>query len=71
MLRGAATDLGMNDEELANMLAQTVPLKRLGSIEEIGDLTVFLASDKSKYITGQEVVFDRGNIIQETKANLI
>jgi len=67
MLRGVAADLGMNDEEFANKLAETVPLKRLGSIDEIGDLAVFLASDESKYITGQEIVFDGGNIIQEEK----
>jgi NAD(P)-dependent dehydrogenase (short-subunit alcohol dehydrogenase family) len=45
-----------------------VPLGRLGSIDELGDLAVFLASDESKYITGAEFVFDGGNIIQEEKA---
>jgi NAD(P)-dependent dehydrogenase (short-subunit alcohol dehydrogenase family) len=69
MLRGAAADLGMKDEEFVNMLSPTVPLKRLGSPTEVGDLAVFLASDDSKYITGQEIVFDGGNIIQETKGN--
>lgn len=40
---------------------------RLGTMEEVGDLAVFLASDSSKYITGTEVVIDGGNIIQEHK----
>jgi hypothetical protein len=71
MLRGAAADLGMNGEEFASKLAETVPLKRLGSIDEIGDLAAFLASDESKYITGQEIVFDGGNIIQETKGDFV
>jgi hypothetical protein len=71
MLRGGAREMGIDENEFVRLLAQTVPLKRLGSIQEIGDLAVFLASDESKYITGQEIVFDGGNIIQELKANLI
>lgn len=38
------------DQFLAN-----VPLKRLGGAEEVADAAVFLASDMSKYITGQVI----------------
>ncbi len=48
-------------------MGKEIPLGRLGTIEEMGDLAVFLASDKSKYITGVEIVIDGGNIIQEHK----
>ena len=54
-------------KEYVAQLAKSIPLGRLGSTEEIGDLAVFLASDASKYITGTEIVFDGGNIIQESK----
>ena len=37
-----------------------IPLKRGGSPEEVADLTVFLASDMSKYITGQIIEINGG-----------
>jgi len=53
--------------EKERKIAASIPLKRFGSTEDIGDLAVFLASDESKYITGTEIVIDGGNIIQEVK----
>jgi NAD(P)-dependent dehydrogenase (short-subunit alcohol dehydrogenase family) len=53
--------------EKERKIAESIPLKRFGSIEDIGDLAVFLASDESKYITGTEIVIDGGNIVQEVK----
>ncbi len=48
---------GMIDEE---ELATRAPLGRLGKTEEIADTAVFLASEESKYITGQTIVVDGG-----------
>jgi 3-oxoacyl-[acyl-carrier protein] reductase len=45
----------------------SIPMKYLGRAEQAGDLVRFLVSDESEYITGLEVVFDGGNIIQEMK----
>lgn len=36
------------------------PMGRLGRVEEIADLAVYLASDESAYMTGQEVRIDGG-----------
>lgn len=67
LLRGVPKELGLDENDFIQMLSRSVPMKRLGTIDEIGDLAVFLASEESKYITGQEIVFDGGNIIQEEK----
>ena len=37
-----------------------IPLARLGRLEEVGPLLVFLASDASDYITGETVFIDGG-----------
>ncbi len=67
LLRGVPKELGIDEETFLETLSKSVPMKRLGTIDEIGDLAVFLASEESRYITGQEIVFDGGNIIQEEK----
>ena len=68
MFRSVAKHRGWDSEdEYVVHVGKEIPLGRLGTIEEMGDLAVFLASDKSKYITGVEIVIDGGNIIQEHK----
>ena len=42
------------------MVQQTVPLKRQGTPEEIAPGFLYLASDASSYVTGQELVIDGG-----------
>jgi len=47
--------------------ALNTPLGRAALPEEVGKLVAFLASDDASYITGQLVVIDGGNIVQEYK----
>jgi D-sorbitol dehydrogenase (acceptor) len=42
-------------------LAKSIPLKRIGSSDEVADLIFFLSSDEAKYITGQTINIDGGN----------
>lgn len=42
--------------------AEGVPLGRLGEASEVADATVFLASDRAAYITGQVLMLDGGGI---------
>jgi 3alpha(or 20beta)-hydroxysteroid dehydrogenase len=39
---------------------QAVPMKRMGTAEEVADLVLFLISDESRYVTGAEVAIDGG-----------
>jgi NAD(P)-dependent dehydrogenase (short-subunit alcohol dehydrogenase family) len=39
---------------------QLVPMKRMGTAEEVASLVLFLLSDESGYITGAEVAIDGG-----------
>lgn len=60
-----ADEMGMSVDEARHCLAQANPTKRLGTVEDIGNLCVFLASEASGYITGQEFVIDGGGTILE------
>jgi len=39
---------------------QLVPMKRIGTAEEVASLVLFLLSDESGYITGAEMTIDGG-----------
>ena len=48
-----------NPEQEKEMLRR-VPIGRIGRPEEVSDLVLFLASDRSSYITGSEIIIDGG-----------
>ncbi len=56
----------VNPQRVIDSLAQNIPLKRMGTPDEIGDLVAFLASGESSYITGSVIVIDGGALIPET-----
>ena len=43
------------------------PAGRPGTPEEVGHVAVFLASEEASYVTGQMIVVDGGNTVQEYK----
>lgn len=53
-----------SSEEAEKQTVAGVPLKRMGEPEDIANAVVFLASEKSSYITGQVIVVDGGWTIQ-------
>lgn len=53
-------------ESVIKGIADAIPMKRMGTIEEIGELAAFLASDEASYITAQGIVIDGGSTLPET-----
>ena len=52
--------------EYAERMAASIPLKRLGSPEDIAYAALFLASDEAAYITGQTIIVDGGQVLPES-----
>ena len=52
--------LNVRTPEQNQQRLRAVPMKRMGTAEEVARLVLFLLSDKSGYITGAEVAIDGG-----------
>jgi 3alpha(or 20beta)-hydroxysteroid dehydrogenase len=46
--------------ELIDKLIERIPLRRIGTPQEVANALVFLASDESAYMTGAELILDGG-----------
>jgi 3-oxoacyl-[acyl-carrier protein] reductase len=55
----------LSSEYLESMTA-SIPLKRLGTVEDIGHAVAFLASESAGFITGQTLVVDGGQTLPES-----
>lgn len=55
-----AKDFTENNGEIAKWVAEETPAKRWAKPEEVADLTLFLASPESSYLTGAVVPIDGG-----------
>jgi len=52
-------------QDYIETLAASIPMKRLGEPEDVGYAMLFLASDEARYITGQTLVVDGGQLLPE------
>ena len=50
----------LNDPSKLNALLENIPLKRLGTPEDVANMAVFLASEESNYATGTTFFVDGG-----------
>ena len=58
-------------EGVFSYFTKAVPLRRLGTTEEIGDICSFLASDESSFITGVVLPADGGAVIVDVSGAAI
>ena len=67
MVDGMALETNpQNPESVVDGIVAGIPMKRLGTIEELGELAAFLASSEASYITAQGIVIDGGSTLPET-----
>ena len=50
-------------EKIRNSLQEKIPLKRLGTVEDVAQVVYFLVSEASNYITGQVIKVDGGMVM--------
>ncbi|WP_182899215.1 3-oxoacyl-ACP reductase FabG [Microbispora sp. H10830] len=57
---------GLGDDYLRGMEA-AIPMRRLGSVEDIGNACLFLATDEAAFVTGHSLVVDGGQVLPESQ----
>jgi 3-oxoacyl-[acyl-carrier protein] reductase len=60
ILSARAKSLDITPEQQFERLSETIPVRRIGQPNEIGDLCAYLCSPQAGYITGQTIVVDGG-----------
>ncbi len=58
-------------EQYIEEMRQSIPMKKIGSVEDIANAALFLASKEAGYITGQTLIVDGGQILPESKEALL
>ncbi|MFQ5906342.1 MAG: 3-oxoacyl-[acyl-carrier-protein] reductase [bacterium] len=56
-------DTGMTrslPDEIAERYVETIPLRRMGTVEDVAETALFLASEQASYITGETIRVDGG-----------
>ncbi len=68
VLPGNIITEGLQDmgEEYLRTMASAIPLKTLGTVEDIAYTALFLATKEAGYITGQTIVVDGGQTLPES-----
>jgi 3-oxoacyl-[acyl-carrier protein] reductase len=68
ILPGNIVTEGLEDmgEDYLRRMERSIPLGRLGSVEDVAHAALFLASDEAGYITGQTIVVDGGQVLPES-----
>ncbi len=54
---------GVDMQKMLEAFMAKIPMGRLGDVDEIGKVALFLASDMSSYMTGSQIVVDGGALL--------
>ena len=60
ILSARARNLGTTLDEQFKRFSETIPVRRMGKPNEIGDLCAYLCSSQAGYLTGQTIIVDGG-----------
>jgi NAD(P)-dependent dehydrogenase (short-subunit alcohol dehydrogenase family) len=67
MVKQMAIETNPKDpKRVIKQMARGIPMGRLGTIEELGELVAFLASEESSYLTGTSIVIDGASTLPES-----
>jgi 3-oxoacyl-[acyl-carrier protein] reductase len=57
-------------QEYREQMEASIPQRRLGTVQDIGNAALFFATDEASYITGQAIAIDGGQVLPESLAAL-
>lgn len=63
-LKEESKDFYLSNKSLQKLYKRIIPLGRMGTSQDIANVTSFLCSDKSSFITGQCIILDGGLFLQ-------
>jgi glucose 1-dehydrogenase len=56
----------LSDAETRSRLLKTIPLNRIGEVDDVVGAAVYLASPESDYVTGTTIYVDGGLLLRPT-----
>jgi 3-oxoacyl-[acyl-carrier protein] reductase len=63
ILTEGLVDLG---QEYQDSMAASIPAGKLGTVDDIANVCLFLATDEAAYVTGQAIAVDGGQVLPES-----
>ena len=68
VMPGNITTEGLDDlgEDYLQRMTESIPMKKLGNVEDVAYAALFFASKEAAYITGQTLVVDGGQVLPES-----
>ena len=68
MLPGNVVSEGLTElgPEYREKMESSIPMRKLGTVDDIGNAALFLATDEARYITGQTIIVDGGQTLPES-----